>query len=101
MGRGRSSKTLEEKIQEELPEFYDSAMGMTAEELKNQLARDAVYRVENQMARKADEELQRAKDQASFLASPYNDAEKMLKLKAEFIKKMLDEKGGNVEQQKA
>jgi hypothetical protein len=98
MGRGRSSKSLEEKVQENLPEFYDSAMGMSVKQLKDQLARDAVYRVENQIAKKADEELKQAQEHARFLAGPYNDAEKMLKMKAEFVKKLLDDKGGNVEQ---
>jgi len=92
----RQSKSLEEKIQEVLPEFYDSAKSMDVEAIKRQIARDAVGRVENQIAREADEELEQAKAQASFLASPYNDAEKMLKLKAQFMKKLLDEKGGSV-----
>jgi len=92
----RQSKSLEEKIQETLPEFYDSAVAMDVEAIKRQIARDAVGRVENQIAREADEELDKAKNQASFLASPYNDAEKMLKLKAQFMKKLLDERGGSV-----
>ena len=95
---GRSSKSLEEKVQEILPEFFDTAQGMNAQEIKNQMARDAVYRVENQIAKGNDLELEKAQEQSKFLASPYNDAEKMLKLKAEFLKKLLDEKGGSVEE---
>jgi len=98
MGRGRSAKSIEEKISEELPEFYDSVQSMSIEQLKDQLARDAGYRVENQIAKKEDTELKAARDHASFLAGPYNDAEKMLKLKAEFVKSLLDAKGGSVEQ---
>ena len=91
----RQKKSLEEKIQETLPEFYDSAIAMDTEEIKRQIARDAIGRVENQIAKEADEALEQAQAQASFLASPYNDAEKMLKLKAQFLKKLLDEKGGS------
>lgn len=90
----RESKTIQEKVQSEFPEFVESVMGLSIEQLEKRLSDYAKHRDEVEEAKKADQELQAAKEVASSMAAPYGDALKAINMKSKYIVALVKEKGG-------
>lgn len=88
----RLKKSIEQKVKEEYPEFFDACQGLFSPEIDirlAQLARDAEAVAQ---AQEDDDKLQDAKDEASGLAAPYRDAKKALKLKTRYLIKLQKER---------
>jgi len=96
---------LKKKAQKDYPAFVDAVEGLSTEELKSNLTRYAKYREETELAKKKDEELERAKDLVNELSAPYNDTLKALKIKMAYINILMEELGsveeGNGQDQEA
>lgn len=90
----RAGKTVQEKVQAEFPEFVESVMGLSVEQLEKRLSDYAKHRDEVEESKKADEELETAKAVVSEMAAPYNDALKAINLKSKYIVAYIKEKGG-------
>lgn len=89
----QAKKSLEDKVREEFPEFYEECQGLASGDLNNRLAQlskdlDAV-----EDAKEADEGLAAAQSEATQLGAPYRDAKKALKLKTKFIIRTLKDQG--------
>lgn len=89
----KQKKSLESKIKEDFPEFFDTIRGMSDAALDTQLATLAKNAQEVYEAEEADIELEEAKKSVTFLAGPYKDAKKAIKLKTKFIVGMLKDRG--------
>lgn len=90
----RAKKSLQEKVQEELPEFASEVAGASVQDLNNRLAELAKASEQSEQAKEDDEELIEAQAHASELAAPYRDAKKMIRLKSRYIIATIKEKGG-------
>lgn len=90
----RPGKTVQEKVQAEYPEFVESVLGLSVEQLEKRLSDYAKNRDEVEESKKADEELETAKAVCAEMAAPYNDALKAINLKSKYIVALVKEKGG-------
>lgn len=90
----RAKKSLEEKIQEDMPEFAGEVAGLNVDQLNQRLAQLAKDAEANEQAKEDDEELEEAQKHASELGAPYRDAKKAIRLRSRYIIKMIGEKGG-------
>lgn len=91
---GRPKKPDSFKIQEEHPDFAAEVAGLSVEALNARLAQLAKDGEAVEDAKEADEELESAKDKASYLGAPYRDAKKVLRLKRRHVISLIKEKGG-------
>lgn len=87
-------KSIQEKVQGEYPEFVETVIGLTVEQLEKRLSDYAKNRNEVQEAKKADLELEAARQVASEMGAPYADALKAIELKSKYIISLIKEKGG-------
>jgi hypothetical protein len=85
---------LEEKIQEEMPEFAGEVAACSVDQLNARLAQLAKDAEVNEQAKEDDEDLEKAKAEASELGAPYRDAKKAIRLRSRYIIKLIGEKGG-------
>lgn len=92
----RPGKTIQEKVQSEFPEFVETVVGLTVDELNKRLSDYAKNRHEVQESKKVDADLEEAKAQVSEMSAPYNDALKAIELKSKYIISLIGEKGGAV-----
>lgn len=90
----RQAKTIQEKVQGEYPEFVESIMGLSVEQLEKRLSDYAKNRDEVEESKKADEELEAAKATVAEMAAPYSDALKAINMKSKYIVSLIKEKGG-------
>lgn len=90
----RQKKTLQEKVQEEMPEFAGEVAGLSVDQLNGRLANLAKDSETNETAMEDDEELEKAKAHASELGAPYRDARKGIRLRSRYIIALIKEKGG-------
>lgn len=90
----RQKKSLQEKIQAEMPEFVGEVSALSSDQLNGRLAKLAKDAEANEQAKEDDEELEEAHTHASELGAPYRDAKKALRLKTRYIISLLKEKGG-------
>jgi hypothetical protein len=90
----RSRKSLEEKMQEEQPEFAGEVAGLSVDQLNARLAEQAKAAEWNQQAKEEDEDLEEKKAVASEAAAPYRDAAKAIRLRSRYLIKLIKEKGG-------
>jgi hypothetical protein len=89
----RSKKTVQEKVQQEYPEFSTEVAGLSVEQLNSRLATLAKNLEESENAKEGDAELSDAKSLASELSAPYRDAKKALGLKSKYVISLLRDKG--------
>lgn len=83
---------LKTKAQKDYPEFTDSVDNASLEDLEKNLLRYAKYREETEMAKKKDEDLEKAKNVVADLQAPYNDTLKALKIKLAYLGLLIAEK---------
>lgn len=88
------SKSIEQKVFEEFPEFCEECSLLSADELKNRISGLATGAEDTRNAREEDEELANARELANGLNAPYVDALKALRLKTRYLIQLLKEKGG-------
>jgi hypothetical protein len=89
----RTKKSVQEKVQQEYPEFVTEVVGLSEDQLNGRLATLAKNLEESENAKEADEELADAQILASELSGPYKDAKKALRLKSKYVISLLRDKG--------
>lgn len=82
---------MKRKAQKDFPEFTDIADRLTSDDLEKKLLEYAKYREETLQAQSKDDELNKAKEQVSYLNGPYKDTLGALKLKSAYIHLLLQE----------
>lgn len=90
----RAKKSLQEKVQEDMPEFAAEVASLSVQDLNNRLATLAKGSEENEQAQEDDEDLEKARAEASELAAPYRDAKKAIRLRSRYVISLIREKGG-------
>jgi hypothetical protein len=90
----KAKKSLQEKIQEEQPEFAGEVAGLSVDQLNARLAEQAKAAEWNEQAKEDDEELEEAQAHASELGAPYRDAKKAIRLRSRYLIALIKEKGG-------
>lgn len=90
----RQGKTIQEKVEAEFPEFVESIMGLSVEELNARITQYTKNLDESEEHRKANETLRNLKDQVAEINGPYNDVKKAINLKTKYIIELVKEKGG-------
>lgn len=90
----KAKKSLQEKIQEEMPEFAGEVAGLSVADLNNRLAEQAKAAEWNEQSKEDDEELEEAQAHASELGAPYRDAKKAIRLRSRYLIALIKEKGG-------
>lgn len=83
---------LRTKAQKDYPEFTDSVDNAKLEDLEANLLRYAKYREETEMAKKKDEDLDKAKNLVKELQGPYNETLKALKVKTAYLGLLIEER---------
>ena len=92
----RAQKTIQEKVQAEFPEFAETVVRLSVEELNKRLSDYAKHRHEVQESRANDSDLEQIKATVSEMNAPYNDALKAIEMKSKYIICLIAEKGGTV-----
>ena len=90
----KPKKSLQQKVQEEMPDFAGEVAGLSVDQLNNRLAEQAKAGEWNEQAKEDDEELEEAQATASELAAPYKDVKKAVRLKSRYLIALIKEKGG-------
>lgn len=90
----KAKKSLQEKVQEEQPEFAGEVAGLSVDQLNARLADQAKAAEWNEQAKEDDEELEEAQAHASELGAPYRDAKKAIRLRSRYLIDLIKEKGG-------
>ena len=85
--------SIKKKVQKKFPDFTSTADGMSLEDIKKNLSLYANYREQTELAKKKDEDLEKARESVKFIAGPYNDTIAALKLKLSYLHLLLAEKG--------
>lgn len=85
---------LVKKLEKISPEFIDSINSSSAKDLESSMSIYSKHREDTSIAKQSDEALNDAKDQVKELSAPYNETQKILKLKIKLIHLMLKEKNG-------
>lgn len=86
---------IKDKVQKDYPEFTDSVDSLKLADLESNMLQMAKYREETEMAKKKDEELEKAKAEVKELQAPYNDALKALKLKMAYLGLLIKDRKDN------
>lgn len=92
---GRPKKSLQEKVQEEMPEFANEVAGLSVDQLNVRLANLAKDAEKNEEAQEDDEDLEKARGEAAELSAPYRDAKKAIRLRSRYVISLIKEKGGS------
>lgn len=89
-----AKKSYKEIIEKDYPEFADTVLGMTVEQLNSRLAQHA--KDLDQIDEAKDNDIKRMETQELLkeINAPYNDAKKLFKLKNKYIINLIKEKGG-------
>lgn len=90
----KAKKSLEEKMQEEQPEFAGEVAGLSVDQLNGRLAEQAKAAEWNEQAKEDDEDLAEKQAAASEAGAPYRDAKKAIRLRSRYLIKLIQEKGG-------
>lgn len=88
------SVTIEKKVQEELPEFFNEVNSLSADHLDSRLATLAKDAESVREAKAGDEELKSAQENSRNLGAPYRDALKTIALKSKYLIRVLKDRGG-------
>lgn len=90
----KSQKTIEQKVQEEFPDFAIECQRLNVDGLNTKLIQYAKYAEEIEDFRQKDEKLAQAKELVKELAAPHNENRKFNRMKMRYIVSMIREKGG-------
>jgi len=90
----KPKKSIQQKVQEEMPEFASEVAGLSVSDLNNRLAQLAKDSEVNEQAQEDDEGLEKARAEAAEMASPYKDAKKAIRLRSRYVIGLIKEKGG-------
>lgn len=90
---GRSKK---DKFQDLDQDFQDTVAGMNEAEIRNKIASVALNQVAVSTAKELDEDLAQKKEAAKVAGEGYAEATKMNKLRIEFCRRVLSDKGKDV-----
>ncbi len=90
----RPKKSLQQKVQEKMPEFASEVAALSVQDLNNRLAALAKAAEWNETKKEEDEELSAAQAEAAELSAPYRDAKKELRTKSKYVIALIQEKGG-------
>lgn len=90
----KPKKSLQQKVQEEMPEFAGEVAGLSVDQLNTRLANLAKDGEKNEEAKEDDEDLEKAHAEAKELGAPYRDAKKAIRLRSRYIIALIKEKGG-------
>lgn len=90
----RQKKSLQEKVQEEMPEFTGEVAGLSVDQLNARLAEQAKAAEWNESKKEEDEELEEAQERVGELVAPYRDAKKAIRLRSRYLIALIKEKGG-------
>lgn len=90
----RAKKSLQEKVQEEMPEFAAEVAGLSVDQLNARLANLAKDAETNEQAKEDDEDLEKAQVEAKELGAPYRDFKKANRLRSRYVIGLIKEKGG-------
>lgn len=91
----RQSKSVQEQVQKNYPEFTATVDGLSVQDLEGKLSTYAKEADKVDEAKKADEELTRTKALVAELSGPYSDTKKAIGLKMKYIISLIKEKGGD------
>lgn len=75
-------------------EYRDTIAAMSREDIRGRIAQVAIDQAELMDAKTKDLDFQNAKEQAKEAGAVYREGTKMNKLKIEYAKRVLDDKGG-------
>lgn len=87
MNKGK--KSLQDKIKEAFPEFYEELLLKSEAELNDRIAQLAKDSESVQDAKEADEGLAEAQAKSTELGAPYREAKSAIKLKIKYIIQIL------------
>lgn len=93
MARGRTKKTLEETVKQELPEFYEEVQTLNDAQVRDRLAKNVKDREDILEAKADDEDFAAARREASALGQPYRDGLKLNRMRARYMLKILKDRG--------
>lgn len=93
MPRGRKPGPPKDKFEDIDEEFKDSVAAMDEAEIRDQIAKISLTQVAIMEAKDQDADLKMKKEQASEAGAVYREATKMNKLKIEFARRVLGDKG--------
>jgi len=89
----KTKKSVEQVVQEEMPEFAAEVASLSKEELNARLAQLAKDSEAVEQAKDGDQELEGARALASELAAPYRDGKKAIRTKSKYIISLLKDRG--------
>ena len=93
MARGRTKKSLEDKIKEIDEHFLDEVISMEPDQLKTKLAKMVGHEEEILEAKKNDESLKELEDQVKTAKATYAEPLSAIKLKKTLVVRMLRDQG--------
>jgi hypothetical protein len=91
----RPKRSIQERVQKELPEFAEVVAGLSVAELEQRLATEAKNSERIEESKENDQALEDAKAQVAELGAPYRDAKKVVRLKSRYLISLIKEKGGD------
>lgn len=83
---------LEKLITEENESFCGEIRGLTLPQIKERLSQISLQKLELELFKEQDEELKNAKELVKELNTPHAESMKKLKMKLEFVVRILEEK---------
>jgi hypothetical protein len=92
----KPKKSIQERVQKEIPEFAEVVAGLSVAELEQRLASEAKNAERIEEAKENDQALEEAKNQVAEYSAPYRDAKKVVRLKSRYLISLIKEKGGEV-----
>jgi FtsZ-binding cell division protein ZapB len=92
-GKGKKTKSLEDKIRDLDEHFLDEVVGLNPEQLKDKLASLMGHQEEIEEARADDEDLKSLEEQVKTAKLTYTEPLKAIKLKKTMLVRILKDQG--------
>lgn len=93
MGRKKSFKK-KDKFEDLPDDFKEAVLQSSTDEIRKRVSEVAILDCEMRAQLKSDPDVQQAKDALKDLMEPYREDLKSYRLRIEFCKRVLDDKGG-------
>ncbi len=93
MGRPKGSRNKKDKFDSLDKDFQDKMAASTPEEIRGVIAQVALNQEELQKAKENDEDLANLKEQVALASEDYSSGTKMNRLRIQFAKRCLEDKG--------
>jgi superfamily II RNA helicase len=91
-----AKKDIKMVVEKKYPDFADTVLGLSVEDLEKRLSTYAKERDNVREAKENDEKLEEIANLKSELEAPYKDATKAIDLKSRYIIQLIKDKGGAV-----